>query len=525
MADQAAAEKRLVGLTKLLNGVIHGHRGLKRLEDGNRFLEALCAQKDASKCIESLIAAPEGVPGIAKAFRFSGDKAFLNGPATSVLRYLSNSSIKQLYAGQFLHRILDSIVQPPTFWKTFVAAHDAGNLTDDATLAFAWLLLELLCSRSGDAPDDVRDIAERITNDAMFIKSENQDVRNIGHKIKHVLDSTLSNPVEDGPGGRHDNDFADYRKIKITPTTDEFESNEEPFYRRLDAMDSEEFERRGHVHLDNQFRLLREDLLGELRNDFQIAIGAKKGRHKTIIKNLKFIGMDFGVGHRRKHCSLEFRCDAGVPQFDKLKKKEDRTRKLKESKNLLKHQSLGCLINNGHIVAFASVDRDEDKLAQEPPVLVLRIADDVSFKKVLTLSKLSSTLDFVQVDTAMFAYEPILKCLQNMPEIPLQEQLLDSSPAAGEVPSSIRPTRIIEAIRQNRGRDLQDILDTPISVELDDAQADSLLTGISKRVSLIQGPPGKCRIQFNTEYQTDNCRHWKILHWGPHRKSIARSYL
>lgn len=32
------------------------------------------------------------------------------------------------------------------------------------------------------------------------------------------------------------------------------------------------------AHLENQFRLLREDMLSELRDDIQIARGQKKGR-------------------------------------------------------------------------------------------------------------------------------------------------------------------------------------------------------------------------------------------------------
>ncbi|KAF1955358.1 P-loop containing nucleoside triphosphate hydrolase protein [Byssothecium circinans] len=488
MADQATADKRLAGLTKLFNATIHGNRELKRAEDGNRFLEALCAQPDASKCVENLIAAPSGLAAVSKAFRFSGNSAFLNGPAASVLRFLSVPSVKQLYAGQFLHRILESIVQPPTFWNTFVEAHHSHTLTDNGTLAFAWLLLELVCSHSEEIPDDVRDVAEGITNAKSFINSEIRDVRNLGHKIKHVLDSTSSDVTQDGPGGRHDNDFADYRKVKIMPTTDEFESTDTPFYKQANAFESEEPLRRGHVHLDNQFRLLREDLLGELRSDFQIAIGAKKGRRKTVIKNLEFIGIDCGYAKRRKHCSIQLSCNSGIPQLMHLKTPEQRKRHIIDSKGLLKHNSLGCLISNGHILAFASVERDEDKLADRPPILVLRITDETSFKKVLVSSKSSSDLSFVQVDTAVFAYEPILKCLQDMTEMPLQEQLLNND--SGEALSGIQPSDIFDTIRENREDDLQDILATPRSVRLDDAQADSLLTGISKRVSLIQGPPG-----------------------------------
>lgn len=488
MANQEATDKRVAGLTKLFNGVVFGHRGLKGPGDGNRFLEALCAQEHASKTCEQIIAAREGLPALAKAFRFSGDSAFINGPATSTLQYLSNPTIKLLYAGQFLTQILQSIVQPPTFWNVLVGAYNTHHLTDDALRAFGWLLLELLCSRSEDLPD-VRGLAEQINQEESLIKSEILDVRNLGYKIKHVIEST-TNTDEDGPGGRHDNDFVDYRKIKIMPTPDEFVSKDRPFYRQADTVLAAEPGQRGRLHLDNQFRLLREDLLGELRSDFQIATGAKKGRRKVVITGLKLIGLDFGVATRRKPCSVKLRCTNGIPQFPKIADADQRKKKIADTKNLLKHQSLGCLVSEGQIIAFASVDRNVDLLAEDPPILLLHISDDDSFQKFLVMSKIAKDVQFVQVDTAVFAYEPILKCLQNMRDVPLEDQLLDLLPGCSEEFSGIEPKAIFDKISSARQQNLQDIIDTDSKVELDDVQADSLLSGISKRVSLIQGPPG-----------------------------------
>jgi hypothetical protein len=491
MAAQKGADRRLAGLTKLFNGVIHGHRKLNSPQDGDRFLEALRAQEDASKCVENLIAATEGLAAVAKAFRLSGSSAFLNGPATSALRYLSDESIKQLYDGHFLHRIIEQIVEPPTFWNTFVEAHNDRLLTGDATQAFAWLLLEIMFCRSEEVPD-VKDVAERLTKDESLTNHPSLEVRNLGHKIKHVIESTSSDAGEDGPGGRHDNDFADFRKVKILPTPDEFASVDRPFYRRGDAIDSLEPEQRGLAHLDNQFRLLREDLVGELRNDYQIATGAKRGRGKVILTDLEFVGIDCGIESRRKPCSVRLRCNADIPQMKNLASLADRKKYILENKNMLKHQSLGCLVSDGNIVAFATVDRDENQLAHVPPTIVLRIADDASFGKVLAASKFSQDLRFVQVATAAFAYEPILNCLQNMTDVPLEDQLLNQSPESHEASSGVQPEDVISEIAESWEDDLKHVIGTSKSVHLDKAQATSLLAGLTKRVSLIQGPPGKC---------------------------------
>lgn len=271
MAKSDANLKRAAGLKKLFSAVVHGKCELKSAADGDRFLEALCAQEDVSKCVEVLIAAPAGLGAIARAFRFSNSSTFISGPATSVILHLTNPALKQLYDGQFLQRIIETIVNPPSFWNTLVESHNARILTPEASQAFAWLLLEVITFRTDEVPGS-REVAERVTNDESLIHSESLDVRNLGQKIKHVLGSTSSDSA-DRPGGRHDNDHADFRKIRILPTTDEFASNGAPFYRRADIVEVADVAKRGLIHIDNQFRLLREDLLGELRNDFQIATG------------------------------------------------------------------------------------------------------------------------------------------------------------------------------------------------------------------------------------------------------------
>ncbi|KAK6508267.1 hypothetical protein TWF506_010363 [Arthrobotrys conoides] len=490
MDDQEDSAKRLVRQTKLFNATIHGHRELKNAADGNRFLESLCAQEDLTKCVESVVAATGGINAVAKAFRFSRDSVFLNGVAASVLHRLADPSLKQVYAGEFLNRILEAIVEPPTFWNTFVEAHQAQILNDRATHAFAWLLLEILSCHSSEGLPDVRDVAERVTGNESLINGSSIEIRNLGQKIKHLLGTTSSNGAEEGPGGRHDNDFVDYRKVKLLPTPDEFASRERPFYRRADVVESVDDPSKSLVHLDNQFRLLREDFLGELRDDFHIAIGQKKGKRRFILEGLQFNGIDCGITTKRKPCSVKLQCKSHISQLKGLKDAAARKDFLRENKKIIKHDSFGCLINGDEIVAFANVDRDEDLLALEQPVVVLRIEDEQSFNKVLYMSKTSSELKFVQVDTAFFAYSPILKRLQSMKEIPLREQLLGFGPGSNEALSGIGPTSVVNSIRLNLEDDLQSILGTRKSVKLDVAQAKSLLAGLAKKVSLIQGPPG-----------------------------------
>jgi len=197
--------------------------------------------------------------------------------------------------------------------------------------------------------------------------------------------------------------------------------------------------------------------------------------------------------------------------MSRLNKPADRLKYVKDNKGFIRHQSFGCLISDGRVLAFATVERDEDLLSRSPPIIVLRIEDQEPFMKVLLASKSSGDLRFVQVDTAVFAYEPILKCLQKITELPLKEQIIDFQSGSSATEAEILPPNIVESIRRDSQDDLRNTLNTPKSIILDRPQADSLFNGLTKRVSLIQGPPGKppiIAVLSTSTLGSDIYRHW-----------------
>jgi hypothetical protein len=155
-------------------------------------------------------------------------------------------------------------------WNAPCLAFNNKALTFTGIHSFAWLLYELLSSKE-EMPLDVTDVAHAATAKRAFLDSMSCDIRMLGSKMQHTLQtrsvSGLHTNCDHAPGGRHDNDFPDFRKIAIYPTADKFTCTEQPFYRRAGAIDDAEPEQRVGMHLDNQFRLLREDMLSELRND------------------------------------------------------------------------------------------------------------------------------------------------------------------------------------------------------------------------------------------------------------------
>ena len=492
-ADPAVASARLA---KFLTAVLSDKRGIKNANDAKIFLEAICNQQDRTACIEKLVAAPQGLQALKMSLRYNVSSAFINEFSANFLRYIANDSVRQLCNGQLLQDILVAAVDPPTFWNALEKCYDDKSLSPSAIHAFACILLDLLLSLPASVPLNVFDVAERAIAPGGLLESSDADTRSVAYKIQDVLRSRASGGVVSGtikPGGRHDNDFDDFRQIAIFPTTDEFMAKEQPFYLPADTVLATDSEKRAAVHLDNQFRLLREDMLGELRNDLQIARGTKRAKRAPLrLKNLVFKGVDCGTEQRRKPASIALHCYEGLPKFPGTPKGQ-RKKYYADNKAFLKHQSFGCLLCSNEIMAFATLDRDEELLAEDPPIILLRIFGDLAIKKALITLKvaLPQNLEFVLVDTPFFAYEPVLRRLQGMTFLPLSNELLGLDGSEQVVSSPVAPGNIVALVKLHEGRNLRKVLSLPKDVILDHSQTESLVAGLSQTVSLIQGPPGE----------------------------------
>jgi hypothetical protein len=143
----------------------------------------------------------------------------------------------------------------------------------------------------------------------MLLTSSQLDTRTFGSKIKHIIAACSPGAAVDndevGPGGRHDNDFVNFREITILPTADEIASNEPAFLHpsaQLEDPDPEDT--RMAMYLDNQFRLLREDMLYEMREELEIALGEKKGQHRGLVLD-GFNFLDIHWGKDDRNCRWE----------------------------------------------------------------------------------------------------------------------------------------------------------------------------------------------------------------------------
>lgn len=514
-ASQTVPSARTAKLSKFFSSVVRGDQPLKTAKQAELFIEALSDQSDPPTCIEKIISSPAGLTAVQSSLRFDPSVSFHNGSASVLIRYIQDPSLKIILGGDYIRQITQAMVEPPIFWNGFVQSFCSRSLDLDAQRCFGWLLHELLSHDPGKSSPYLT-VAQDPSILPTLLDSPDFDLRTFGQKIKRLITNLDDEADEHGPGGRHDNDFSDFREIAIHPTADEIRSKESPFIRLAETLEDPAYkEKRLTVHLDNQFRLLREDLLKELRDELQIIYEEKKGRHRGItVKGFELLDIHCGEPNKRIPWALRLQCLSDLPQLASLKEKkrkeqlprngkkgpeddilatQNKKRKqyLLDNPKLFKHQSLGCLIVDEEIAAFPTIHRDVDQLARNPPIITLLFTGVASTTKSLLKLKTARNVKLVQIDTAVFAYEPVLRGLQEIRDLSLADELLSWTPDSIPVQPSHVPTELINSLEKDPRQDIQGILETPKSIRLDKVQMKSLLTGLKQRLSLIQGPPGE----------------------------------
>ncbi|KAH6712371.1 NFX1-type zinc finger-containing protein 1 [Leptodontidium sp. MPI-SDFR-AT-0119] len=455
MATPSPDDPRVLKLSKFFDDVLYGRRAPNSSREGKLFLDALCVQADHATCAHKILTSTSGLTALQASMRFDTSPAFLNDHALRLLNFLQAPELTAIDSGSVLSKILITIVEPPFFWDAYTKAFVESLLNPEATLAYAWLLLQL---------------------------------------IKHSLplsDEDLHIDADSKPGGRHGNDHADYKNITIMPTADELLSKDRPFFRPANFIDDPELAAsRRLLHVDNQFRLLREDMLGEIREEMKVMTGSKTGRHKGLtVEGLKLHGIEMGVEKKRTAWGLKFSLDGGLPNMKSINASK-RKSYLSDNRQILRQGNMACLFIDDEPAAFPSILRNEDELAQIPALITVQFQDDETLSYALLRMKTAKSIKLVQLDSAVFAYEPFLRRLQEMTELPLAEELLHWEDGKSLGDPSFKPLKVLKKLEEMPGQDLKRVLGTKTSVILDESQMRSLCACFSQSVSMVQGPPG-----------------------------------
>ncbi|KAK2035983.1 ATPase [Colletotrichum somersetense] len=499
MVSSVPDTQRASRLLKVFRDVTKGGRAITTPADARLFLEAVRTNRSPpAACLEIIAASDVAKDAVRHSIRIDSSTSFIQKHVIPFIAYLSDPGVKMMYNGDLLRQLMLIIAQPPVLWGNLLRTYQASQLNESELCVFAWLCFELV-SLSDDGLDSiVGDIAAALEQTPLK-EAQDHRIRDLTYRIKKILDLRSSASPDkslESAGGRHDNDFANFRDISIFPTSDEFYSSALPFYRRAAEVAGVNHSQRPRVHLDNQFRLLREDMLAELRDDLKIATGRKKSNKRAqILAGLKPIGIDTGDDKRSHSCGVRIACYEGL-QFLKKLPPAGRKAFLDDHKSVLRHQSFGALCGDKHIVAFAFLLRDVDELVKSPPVVVLQFTSSDATARALLALQEPASLKFILVDTPVFAYQPVLECLRDIVEMPLGGELLrlgtddegDHSVAALQQSSHIQI--YIDRLRQLVESKLHRLVLGQRRLDLDGSQTLSLLHALESPVALIQGPPG-----------------------------------
>lgn len=482
-------------LAALFRNVLSGKKNIESAHDAKLFFEAARSRPSPSSCMEEIVASRQGLGALQFSLRVDLSPAFIKTQALLFISYLIDDQLKLLANGHILQTALLAIAQPALLWNALLNLVKSDGLDEHDLRTFSWLCLELL-PLSKTAEIDVYEDIEAIARGRKFLDAPCPRTRAFGYKIEQSL-QLLKSPgskaeASYAPGGRHDNDHENFREISVYPTTDEFLSVIKPFYRRAKEVFETDMSERPAMHLDNIYRLTREDLLGELRNDWQNVHVRKRGGGSALtLQKLAPKYLDLGSPKRRKKCSLAISCMAGLEGLQSMHPNQ-RKKWLTENKGFLRHQAFGALHQGQEIFGFAFIDRDEDALTQSPPIITLQFTDENAFKKALLAFKTAQNAMFTLVDTPVFAYEPVLERLKDMMFIPLHDKLLDPANAVDDFvpdPAILEFTKSLSSAKASAEVKVQKN-SSEKKFQLDHTQLQSLVNALTHKTSVIQGPPG-----------------------------------
>ncbi|KAF3913332.1 hypothetical protein ABW20_dc0103338 [Dactylellina cionopaga] len=255
-------------------------------------------------------------------------------------------------------------------------------------------------------------------------------------------------------GPRHDNDHASIADIRILPTSEEIRSVESEYLPKMGG-DSVHLDRSQRL-LDSQFRLLREDNIGCLRESLRQIIenrgdldklkGSRR-RKNDGVKRFSSAGVAVLIHQYVRVEDISFSKSQGLKIGITFNQPiPNRTsRQLSDwwsTENILDFNTLVCILNEANEAVFFTVsdkfvtqrdikDRDKDELAQNPnrPILtlsedparagiILSFADAVREKDIQWLYALAAAQDLSKIDliefpkTLLSTFRPILQGLQ-----------------------------------------------------------------------------------------------------------------
>ncbi|KAN0075671.1 hypothetical protein V8E54_006941 [Elaphomyces granulatus] len=333
------------------------------------------------------------------------------------------------------------------------------------------------------------------------------------------------------PGGRHDNDHVDICNIKIMPTFQEIMSSrteylpvKDPMQWCIPGLDG---------LLDKNFRLLREDTIGQLRDAIQPELQKLLTSNVSTPKNEKQHQLRTYIYDTARLVNLSFDKLSGLsfevqfPQPPNVHKMAaNKRQEWWQISKRLQADALVCLADSQGCITFCTTvgsekgrkpgeqKRDPDGLWKNEKIaaVFLRLVekDDESIQHILNNYRVYTPPTFSLVEfpgVLLPSFQPTLLALQSMKKtrnLPFSEFLAPSDPnvcGSVDVPPPIYALKPGFSFKlrclMNDNADLELKPGQPFDIDklqknssLDRAQAIALVNTLQRRIGLIQGPPG-----------------------------------
>ncbi|XP_033097283.1 NFX1-type zinc finger-containing protein 1-like [Anneissia japonica] len=321
----------------------------------------------------------------------------------------------------------------------------------------------------------------------------------------------------------------DYRDIPILPTKDDLQSMEPPFLRPNKTKGSYS----NHIHyLDVQFRLLREDFIGPLRDGIQTHLAnvanplpRDQRKRNTDVRLYYDVQIDHPVISEN---GVYYRVKFSLSNLTRVK--------WQNTKRLI-FGSLVCLSHdNFQTLLFGTVGNREEELLRHGRVDL----------KIHNIENVENTRVYTMVESTAFfeSYRPVLQVLQQFNEesIPMENYIIRASHNI-EQPKYLRSKNglmydISSLIKQeirtydrNRRRPMGlrnenriNILDDNAWPEfnkltLDESQFIAVKAALTKELAVIQGPPGTGKTYIGLKIVETLLRNKS--HWSPNNDEYA----
>ena len=371
-------------------------------------------------------------------------------------------------------------------------------------------------------------------------------------------------------GIRHDNDHAAIKDIKILPTAEEI-SSDRPEY--LPVKDPSKWHLQGVEGLiDQQFRLLREDTVGQLRDCVRTLLqDLKQPLHKHTYRGYeksmriyKYDNVTFSDVQFHNKYRLQVAVEFDQPKFVSNKAYRHRRRWWEECKQLQVDAFICAVDSDGNTLFFSVAERrgmspqkyskgaeeeslSENEESQDVPnlykdsnraTITLRLIDlpSQSLSPILSRGKRARKVEQCLVEfpgVLLPAFQPTLEALQRMTQknttIPFSSLLLpEHSSAASETridwPNYAKQPGFYFDLSPilTRGLPLKlqrsSTFNTHALMErstLDEAQCKALVGILTRNLAFVQGPPGTGKSYVAVQIMKILLRHREKTKMGP----------